>query len=59
MRRVTIVVFVYIHNVILCSTGKIPFTFDQTKTVHFLDNKKLKEKILDDKNKKSAKIRRE
>ena len=32
---------------------------DQTKTVHFLDNKKLKDKKLDDKDTKNAKIRKE
>ena len=47
-----ILVLVYIKKIILCSTGKIPFTCNQTKIVNFLDNKKLKDKKL------KAKIRK-
>ena len=58
MRGVIIAVIVYIHTVILPSTGNIPFVFEQ-KTAHFLYNNKPKAKKLEEKQKKNSKIWRE
>ena len=41
---VTTLVLVYIHMVIVSSTGKIQFACEQTKIVHFLDKKTQRQK---------------